>query len=120
VTDWLYLMLLSISGGSAAICLVLAMFGRKPSLISIGSAVLVELALLVQLIATIVLLVMGATCEGDVIEFFGYVLVAMMVPAGAVVWALAERNRISTAVLAVSGLTVAIMTARMAQIWGLV
>jgi hypothetical protein len=43
----------------------------------------------------------------------------MMVPAGAVVWALAERNRFSTLVLAVSGLTVAIMVARMAQIWGL-
>ena len=120
MTNWLYYALLAVSGGSAALCLVLAMFGRKPSLVSIGSAVLVELALLVQLIATIVLLIMGATCKGDVIEFFGYVLVAMMVPAGAVVWSLAERNRVSTAVLAVSGLTVAIMSARMAQIWGLV
>lgn len=120
MTNWLYYALLAVSGGSAALCLVLAMFGRKPSLVSIGSAVLVELALLVQLIATIVLLIMGATCKGDVIEFFGYVLVAMMVPAGAVVWSLAESNRVSTAVLAVAALTVAIMSARMAQIWGLV
>jgi hypothetical protein len=120
VTDWLYYALLVVAGGSAALCLVLAMFGRKPSLVSVGSAALVEVALLVQLVATIVLLATGATCKGDVVEFFGYVLVAMMVPAGAVVWALAERTKVSTAVLAVSGLTVAVMAARMAQIWGLV
>jgi hypothetical protein len=120
VTDWLYYTLLVVAGGSAALCLVLAMFGRKPSLVSVGSAALVEVALLVQLLATIVLLATGATCKGDVVEFFGYVLVAMMVPAGAVVWALAERTKVSTAVLAVSGLTVAVMAARMAQIWGLV
>ena len=120
MTDWLYYTLLVVAGGSAALCLVLAMFGRKPSLVSIGSAALVEVALLLQLVATIVLLATGATCKGDVVEFFGYVLVAMMVPAGAVVWALAERTKVSTAVLAVSGLTVAVMAARMAQIWGLV
>ena len=120
MTDWLYYALLAVAGGSAALCLVLAMFGRKPSLVSIVSAALVEVALLVQLVATIVLLATGATCKGDVVEFFGYVLVAMMVPAGAVVWALAERTKVSTAVLAVSGLTVAVMAARMAQIWGLV
>ena len=120
MTDWLYYTLLVVAGGSAALCLVLAMFGRKPSLVSVGSAALVEVALLVQLLATIVLLATGATCKGDVVEFFGYVLVAMMVPAGAVVWALAERTKVSTAVLAVSGLTVAVMAARMAQIWGLV
>ena len=120
MTDWLYSSLLVVAGGSAALCLVLAMFGRKPSLVSIGSAALVEVALLGQLVATIVLLATGATCKGDVVEFFGYVLVAMMVPAGAVVWALAERTKVSTAVLAVSGLTVAVMAARMAQIWGLV
>jgi hypothetical protein len=120
MTEWLYYLLLAVSGGSAALCLVLAMFGRKPSLLTIGSAAFVELALLVQLVATIVLLVLGATCKGDVVEFFGYVLVAMMVPAGAVVWALAERTKASTMVLAVSALTVAIMSSRMAQIWGLI
>ncbi|MEY4503175.1 MAG: hypothetical protein RLZZ576_429 [Actinomycetota bacterium] len=114
MVDWLYYSLLAVSFGSASLCLIAGMFGRKPSLLTMGSAVLT-----VQFVATIVLLVMGAQSKGDVVEFFGYVLVAMMVPAGAVVWALAERNRFSTLVLAVSGLTVAIMTARMAQIWGI-
>jgi len=119
MVDWLYYSLLAVSFGSASLCLIAGMFGRKPSFLTMGSAALTEVALVVQFVATIVLLVMGAQSKGDVVEFFGYVLVAMMVPAGAVVWALAERNRFSTLVLAVSGLTVAIMTARMAQIWGL-
>jgi hypothetical protein len=119
MVDWLYYSLLAVSFGSASLCLIAGMFSRKPSLVTLGSAVLTEVALIVQLVATVVLLVLGETSKGDVVEFFGYVLVAMMVPAGAVLWALAERNKFSTLVLAVSGLTVAIMTARMAQIWGL-
>lgn len=118
MADWSYYMLLAASGSSAFLCLVVAMFGRKPSLLTLGSAVLVELALVLQLVVTVVLLFGGAESKGDLVEFFGYVLVAMMVPAGAVVWALVERTKFSTMVLAVSGLTVAIMAARMAQIWG--
>jgi hypothetical protein len=119
MVDWMYFSLLAVSFGSAAIALIAGMFGRKPSMITLGATVLTELALVVQLVATIVLLVAGETSKGDVVEFFGYIIVAMMVPAGAAVWALTERNRFSTLVLAVSGLTVAIMVARMAQIWGL-
>jgi hypothetical protein len=96
------------------------MFGRKPSLLTIGTVVVVELALLVQLVTTVVLVVVGQTSRGDIVEFFGYVLVAMLVPAGAVFWALVERSATSTMVLAVAGLTVAVMAYRMAQIWGLV
>lgn len=118
--DWLYQLLLITAGVSGALCLLLGMFGRKPSLVSIGSVALVELALLVQLIATVVLLFVGQTSHGDIVEFFGYIVVAMMVPAGAVFWSLAERSSTSTMVLAVAGLTVAVMTYRMAQIWGLV
>ncbi|MFM6966293.1 MAG: hypothetical protein ACKOWI_02810 [Rhodoluna sp.] len=100
--------------------LVLLIFGaakRKPSLISIGALGAVELGLLVQLIATIVLVVGGARAKGDTIEFFAYVLVAMIVPIGAAFWALIERTRWSTFVLAVGSLTVAVMLVRMHQIW---
>ena len=60
MVDWLYYSLLAVSFGSASVCLIAGMFGRKPSLLTMGSAVLTEVALVVQLIATIVLLFMGA------------------------------------------------------------
>jgi hypothetical protein len=53
----------------------------------------------------------------DTVEFFAYLLVAIMVPVGAGFWALVERNRWSTVILGVAALTVAIMLVRMNQIW---
>ena len=100
--------------------LMLLAFGaakRKPSLISIGALGLVELGLLVQLISTILMVIGGARANGDTIEFFAYVLVAIIVPLGAAFWALVERTRWSTFVLGIGALTVAIMLVRMHQIW---
>ena len=117
--DWLYFTLVIAAGASAFWCLVLAMFGFKPGMFSLAQMVLLEVLLVVQLITTSVLVSTGAQSKGDVVEFFGYVLVAMMVPVGGVIWALVERTRVSSMVLAVAALTVAVMAARMAQIWGL-
>jgi hypothetical protein len=106
--------------GALVIGLALLGFGvakRKPSLISLGAIGFVELGLIVQLISSIVLVAGGARAKGDTIEFFAYVLVAMIVPLGAAFWALIERTRWSTFVLAVGSLTVAIMLVRMHQIW---
>ena len=106
--------------GALIIGLALLGFGaakREPSLISLGAIGFVELGLLVQLISSIFLVIGGARAKGDTIEFFAYVLVALVVPLGAAFWALIERTRWSTFVLAVGSFTVAIMLVRMHQIW---
>jgi hypothetical protein len=106
--------------GAFAIGLILVGFGmakRKPSLISLGALAAVQLGLLVQLIFSIVIVVGGARAKTDTVEFFAYLLVALIVPLGAAFWALIERTRWSTFVLGVGSLTVAIMLVRMHQIW---
>jgi hypothetical protein len=103
-----------------AIGLVLLGFGmakRKPSLISLGALAIVQLGLIVLLIFSIVIVAGGARAKTDTVEFFAYLLVALLVPAGAAFWALIERTRWSTFVLGVGSLTVAIMLVRMQQIW---
>jgi hypothetical protein len=103
-----------------AVGLILLVFGaakRKPSLISLGAIALVQLGLVTQLISSILLVIGGGRAKGDTIEFFAYILVAFIVPLGAAFWALIERTRWSTFVLAVGSLTVAIMLVRMHQIW---
>ena len=100
--------------------LVLLGFGaakRKPSLVSLGAIGLVQFALIVQLVTSIILVSGGARAKTDTIEFFASVLVAFIVPLGAAFWALIERTRWSTFVLGVGALTVAIMIVRMHQIW---
>ena len=99
-----------------AVGLILLGFGmakRKPSLISLGALAFVEVGLLVQLISSIVMVIGGARAKTDTVEFFAYLLVALIVPVGAAFWALIERTRWSTFVLAVGSLTVAIMLVRM-------
>lgn len=97
--------------------LLLGMAKKKPSLVSIGALALVELLLLVQFILSIVLVAGGERAKTDTVEFFSYLVVALMVPIGAGFWAMVERTRWSTMVLGVAGFTVAIMLARMEQIW---
>jgi hypothetical protein len=59
----------------------------------------------------------GNTAKGDVIEFYGYLLTALLVADGAGLWSLAERSKFSTIILGSANLTVAIMLYRMWQIW---
>lgn len=102
---------------AAALTTALALMGRKPSLVSVSALGVVELGLVVQLLLSIALVIGGAQAKQDTVEFFGYLITALIVPVAAVLWGLVERTRWSTAILAVSALTVAVMLARMEQIW---
>lgn len=117
MTEWLYLAQLWIAVAAGLMALALGLFGKLPSLWSLGGIVLVEVGLLVQLVYSIVLVSGGARAVVDTVEFFAYLIVAIMVPIGAGFWALVERNRWSTVILGVAGLTVAVMLVRMSQIW---
>ena len=117
--DWLWFLTAQqiLASAVGAFGLLLGFSKRKPSLLSLGSLGLVELALLFQLILSIVLVSGGARANTDTVEFFSYLVVALIIPVGAGFWALVERSRWSTMVLGVAGFTVAIMLARMQQIW---
>ena len=99
------------------VLIFLGLIGRSPSGFSLGLAIGVEAGLLVQLILSIVLVVLGQYAVIDTWEFFGYLIVALMVPIAGAVWALVERNRWSTVVLGAAVLTIAVMLVRMQQIW---
>ena len=76
-----------------------------------------ELSLLVQLVVSIVLVAQGFQAKQDTVEFFAYLITALILPLGAVFWALLERSKWSTVVLGVAALSIAVMLVRMHQIW---
>jgi hypothetical protein len=115
--EWTYQAQFGLSLAAGLFCIILGLINRPPSWLSVGSVALVEGLLLVQLIATIALVATGNQAKGDTIEFFGYILTALIIPPAAVGWAVVDRGRWSTVVLGVSALTVAVMLARMWQIW---
>ena len=117
--DWFTYFTMGFSFAVTAWTLGAAAFKRKPSMFTLVPIALIEVLLLAQLVITIVFVIQGETGKGDIVELFGYLFVALMVPVGAVFWSLIERTRTSNIVLAVAAFTIAVMTARMAQIWGL-
>ena len=95
----------------------MGLIGRKPSGFSLALVAGSEFGLLMQLIASITLVVLGQRAVLDTWEFFGYLIVALMVPVGAAIWALVERSRWSTVIMGAGVLTVVVMLVRMHQIW---
>jgi hypothetical protein len=115
--SWLYSAQLFIAIVVGLFTLTLGFAKRKPSFLSLGALALVQLGLLIQLVASTAIVVAGERAKLDTVEFFAYLIVALMLPLGAAFWALIERTRWSTIVISVGALTVAVMLVRMNQIW---
>jgi hypothetical protein len=117
LVDWLFYFVLGQSVFIGTALVLLGLFGIKP----IGYLVLllgtVEVSLLVQLAVSVGITLAGQAAAISTIEFFGYLLVALLVPVAGALWGLAEKSRWSTVILGASSLTVAVMLIRMWQIW---
>ncbi len=115
--EWWYQAQLWFGVAAGLLLVVMGLIGRKPSGFSLALVAGSEFGLLMQLIASINLVVLGQRAVLDTWEFFGYLIVAIMVPVGAAIWALVERSRWSTVVMGAGVLTVVVMLVRMQQIW---
>lgn len=96
---------------------LLAVLNRRAGRVVLGVLAGVELLVLTQLVAAVVLLVGGDRPAGNTVEFFGYHLATLLVLPAAVAWSLGERSRWAAGVLTVGCLAVAVMTVRMNQLW---
>ncbi len=115
--DWWYQAQLWYGIVAGLLVVGLGLMGRRPSGFSLALIAGSEFGLLMQLVASITLVMLGQSAVLDTWEFFGYLLVALFVPIAAVVWALVDRSRWSTVVLGAGMLTVVVMLVRMLQIW---
>jgi hypothetical protein len=115
--EWAYQLQATFAAVVGLFAVFLGLIRRPPSWWSVGSVAVIEGFLLVQLAVSIALVATGNQAKGDTVEFFGYIITALIVPPAAIAWAVLERTRWSTLVLGVAGLTVAIMLVRMWQIW---
>jgi len=105
----------AIVAGLAAVIIGLA--GRPPADLTNGAIVVVEVLLIVQLVISLVSPLFGNYPTGSGLEFWVYLVTAILIPPLAILWGLLERNRWSTVVLGVASLAVAVMVYRMYQIW---
>ncbi|MEC5185737.1 hypothetical protein RCH12_003214 [Cryobacterium sp. MP_3.1] len=115
--EWLTYLQLAIATAAGLLCLGLGLAGRKPTDVSMGATLLVEVLLIVQLVVALVAPLTGNQATGSLLEFYTYLVSAILLPIFGGVWALIERSRWSTVILGVVCLSVAVMLYRMLQIW---
>ena len=101
---------------AAAVGAVAAAMNRPPGRVTVGVAALAGAAVVVQSVVAVVALVRGEGPDG-VATVVGYLVGIVFVFPLAIGWALVERTRWSGLVLSVAGLAVAVMTARIDQLW---
>jgi len=114
---WFTIAQIAVACAAGLFCLVAGFAGRRPSDWTVGSLAVVELLLVVQVVIAIVAPLAGNPPTGDLLEYWVYLVSAVLLPAGGVAWALLERSRWSTVILGVIGLSLAIMLWRMQTIW---
>lgn len=116
---WFTIVQIVVACASGLFCLVAGFAGRRPSDYTVGSLLLIEVLLIVQVVIAIVAPLAGNPPTGDLLEYWMYLVAAVLLPVGGTAWALLDRTRWSTVVLGVVGLSLAIMLWRMQSIWTL-
>jgi hypothetical protein len=102
--------------GYAAWCLyavVRNQIPREPHVIGAG---VVEVLLLIQLIIAIMMMIVDGRPD-QLAVFIAYLIFALLVLPLGLFWALAEKSRWGTTVLAVAALLVPVMVVRLQQLW---
>ena len=117
MVEWFYQVQLWFAVVSGVLLVLMGLFGRVPSGFSLGLAVSVEGLLIAQLAVSLGMVIAGSRAEVDTWEFFGYLLVALLIPVIGLIWSLVEKTKWSTVVLGAVCLTIAVMLVRMWQIW---
>ncbi|KQO06430.1 hypothetical protein ASF06_15280 [Agreia sp. Leaf244] len=115
--EWFTTVQVAVAVLAGVLCLVLGFAKRAPNDITLGATALVELLLVVQLVVAIVAPAVGNPPSGDLLEFYTYLVSALLLPIAGGFWALVERSRWSTVVLGVVCLAIAVMVYRMNVIW---
>lgn len=114
---WFTVVQIVVACAAGLLCTVLGLAGRRPSDLSVGTQALILLLLIVQVVIAIIAPLAGNPPTGDLLEFWVYLVSAVLIPPAAVAWALIERGRWSTVVMGVAAFAIAIMIWRMNVIW---
>jgi hypothetical protein len=115
--EWFTTVQVAVAVIAGVLCLALGFAGRQPNDITLGVTALVEVLLVAQLVVAIVAPATGNEPRGDLLEFYTYLVSALLLPLAGGFWALVERSRWSTVILGVVCLAIAVMVYRMNVIW---
>jgi hypothetical protein len=117
VIEWYTWIQVAVGVAAGLLCLGYGFAGRKPADLTLGATALVLVMLIGQLVISIVAPFAGNPPKGDLLEFYMYLISALLLPVAAGFWALLDRTRWSTVILGIVCLAIAVMVYRMNVIW---
>jgi hypothetical protein len=117
VIAWFTVVAVVVAALAALLGIGLGLAGRKPSDLSLAGPALLELLLVAQGAIGIVAPFAGNPPTGNPVEWWAYLLAALIIPPAAIWWALSERTRWSVVVVGIACFAVGVMVVRMWIIW---
>lgn len=114
---WFTIALVALAVVVGLACVIAGLAGRRPGDVTVGGMALILLLLVVQVVLAVVAPAAGNPPVGSALEFWVYLVSAVLLPPAAVLWALIERSRWSTVIMGIAALAVAVMVWRMQVIW---
>jgi hypothetical protein len=114
---WFTIVQVVVAVAAGLLCMVLGLAGRRPSDLSVAGLALLELLLIAQTVVAFIAPFVGNPPTGSLLEFWVYLISAVLIPPAAVGWALIERSRWSTVIMGIAALSVGVMVWRMYAIW---
>ena len=81
--EWFTWLQVGVAVLAGLLCLVLGLLGRVPNDLTLGATALVELLLVGQLVVSIAAPFAGNTASGSLLEFYTYLVSALLVPVAA-------------------------------------
>lgn len=115
--EWFTTVQVGIAVVAGLVAVISGLIGRKPEDLTMGATALVGVLLVVQLVIAILSPLFGNNASGSVLEFYTYLVSAILIPPFAILWGLIDRSKWSTVVLGVACFAIAVMVYRMNQIW---
>ena len=117
MSEWFVAVPVAVGVIAGILGLVSGARGTEPRDLTVLSLAAVELVLVIQAVTVIVLAIGGTTMNGDPLEYWMYLITALLIPPLVGVWAIVDKTRIGTLAIGGAALSVAIMLIRMSVIW---
>lgn len=115
--EWFAWAQVIIAGVVALLAFGFAAGKRTPNDYTLGGTLVVGVLLAAQIVVSIVQPFLGNQASGDGLEYWMYLITAVLMVPTALIWSLVERTVVSNVVLGVVAGSIAVMVVRMHQIW---
>ncbi|MEY4477632.1 MAG: hypothetical protein RJA31_1136 [Actinomycetota bacterium] len=115
--EWFTIVAITVAVAAGVIALASGIRGTAPRDLTVLSTLAVEVVLVAQLVLAIAQPAFGNVPQGDPLEFWMYLITALLMPPAVVIWAIVDKTKWGTLAMGGVSLSVAVMLVRMSVIW---